>query len=1104
MEQPGAAATGAGGGSEEPGGGRSNKRSAGNRAANEEETKNKPKLNIQIKTLADDVRDRITSFRKSTVKKEKPLIQHPIDSQVTMSEFPAAQPLYDERSLNLSEKEVLDLFEKMMEDMNLNEDRKAPLRNKDFTTKREMVVQYISATAKSGGLKNSKHECTLSSQEYVHELRSGISDEKLLNCLESLRVSLTSNPVSWVNNFGHEGLGLLLDVLEKLLDKKQQENIDKKNQYKLIQCLKAFMNNKFGLQRILGDERSLLLLARAIDPKQPNMMTEIVKILSAICIVGEENILDKLLGAITTAAERNNRERFSPIVEGLENHEALQLQVACMQFINALVTSPYELDFRIHLRNEFLRSGLKTMLPDLKEKENDELDIQLKVFDENKEDDLNELSHRLNDIRAEMDDMNEVYHLLYNMLKDTAAENYLLSILQHFLLIRNDYYIRPQYYKIIEECVSQIVLHCSGMDPDFKYRQRLDVDFTHLIDSCVNKAKVEESEQKAVEFSKKFDEEFTARQEAQAELQRREEKIKELETEIQQLRTQGYGLSGSSGIPGPPPPPLLPGGGSSPPPPPPPPPPAPPLPGGALPPPPPPLPGMIGIPPPPPLFGGPPPPFPLGGGILPFPEVPLDLPYGMKQKKLYKPEVPMKRINWSKIEPKELSENCFWLKVKEDKFENPDLFAKLALNFATQMKVQKNVEASEEKKILPAKKKVKELRILDPKTAQNLSIFLGSYRMPYEDIKNIILEVNEDMLNEALIQNLVKHLPEQKVLSELAQLRNEYHDLCEPEQFGVVMSSVKMLQPRLENILFKLTFEEHVNNIKPSIIAVTLACEELKKSESFNRLLELVLLVGNYMNSGSRNAQSLGFKINFLCKIRDTKSADQKTTLLHFIAEICEEKYRDILKFPDELEHVESASKVSAQILKSNLTAMEQQIINLERDIKKFPETEDQHDKFVEKMTSFTKSARDQYEKLFTMHNNMLKLYENLGEYFIFDSKTVSIEEFFGDLSNFRTLFLEAVKENNKRKEMEEKTRRAKLAKEKAEQEKLERQKKKKQLIDINKEGDETGVMDNLLEALQSGAAFRDRRKRIPRNPDNRRVPLERSRSRHNGAVSSK
>lgn len=40
------------------------------------------------------------------------------------------------------------------------------------------------------------------------------------------------------------------------------------------------------------------------------------------------------------------------------------------------------------------------------------------------------------------------------------------------------------------------------------------------------------------------------------------------------------------------------------------------------------------------------------------------------------------------------------------------------------------------------------------------------------------------------------------------------------------------------------------------------------------------------------------------------------------------------------------------------------------------------------------------------MHNNMTKLYENLGEYYTFDPKVISIEEFFGDLSNFRTLFL--------------------------------------------------------------------------------------------------
>ncbi|XP_019473706.1 protein diaphanous homolog 2 isoform X1 [Meleagris gallopavo] len=1216
------AAPGSGGGDEPPGPSKMNAKRSGR--SSEEETRNKTKLNIQIKTLADDVRDRITSFRKSTVRKEKPLIQHHVDTQPTISEIPLAQALLDERCMNLSEKEVMDLFEKMMEDMNLNEERKAPLREKDLSTKREMVVQYISATAKSivgskvpGGLKNSKHECTLSSQEYIHELRSGIAEEKLLNCLESLRVSLTSNPVSWVNNFGHEGLGLLLDALERLLDKKQQENIDKKNQHKLIQCLKAFMNNKYGLQRILGDERSLLLLSRAIDPKQPHMMTETVKILSAICIVGEERILDKVLGAITTAAERNNRERFSPVVEGLENHEFLQLQVACMQFINALVTSPEELDFRIHLRNEFSRCGLKKLLPALKEKENEELDIQLKVFDESKEEDLIELSHRLNDIRVEMDDLNEVFQFLYNMLKDTSSENHFLSILQHFLLIRNDYYVRPQYYKVIEECVSQIVLHSSGLDPDFSCRGRMDVDFTHLIDAAVDKTKVEESEKKAAEFSKKFDEEFTARQEAQAVLQKREEKIKELEAEIKRLQSQGppppsvhvppstvslrssgtvpppqpsgtasvlppppppppplpgvtvippppplpgaTTISGATVIPPPPPlpgataisgatvippPPPLPGVTVIPPPPPlpgvtviPPPPPLPgatiippppPLPGATASPgatavpPPPPLPGATAIPPPPPLPGGaapvppPPPPLPGGGagppppppggppmapflGSYPFAPVPVmpALPHGMKEKKKYNVEVSMKRINWSKIEPYKIAENSFWVKAEEDKFESPELFARLAVTFGTQMKAKKAVEKQEEKKTEQSKKKNKVLRVLDGKTSQNLSIFLGSLRMPYEEIKNIILEVNEEKLTETFVQAVMKNLPEQEEINALAALQDEYNDLAESEQFIIVMSSVKMLRSRLNAILFKLSFEDHINNIKPGIMAVTLACEELRKSESFSKLLELVLFLGNYMNTGSRNEQSLGFNITFLCKIIDTKSTDQKTTLLHFLAEVCEENYRDILKFTDELQHVENASKVSDKTLKSNLDSMNKQIQHIENDIKKFPKTEDEHDKFVEKMSIFAENARDQYEKLSCMHSNMMKLYENLGEYFTFDARSISMEEFFGDLNNFRILFLEALKENNKRRELEEKMKRAKLAREKAEQERLERQKKKQRLLDMNKEGDETGVMDSLLEALQSGAAFRDRRKRVPR--DNRQVGLEDSRTRHSG-----
>ncbi|PIO38044.1 hypothetical protein AB205_0090190, partial [Aquarana catesbeiana] len=140
----------------------------------------------------------------------------------------------------------------------------------------------------------------------------------------------------------------------------------------------------------------------------------------------------------------------------------------------------------------------------------------------------------------------------------------------------------------------------------------------------------------------------------------------------------------------------------------------------------------------------------------------------------------------------------------------------------------KKDQEGEDKKAAP-KKKIKELKVLDQKTAQNLSIFLGSYRMPYPEIKNVILQVNEEVLTESMISNLVKQLPEGDQIQMLAEFKDEYNELAEPEQFGVVMSTVPRLRPRLNAILFKLMFNEHVENIKPDIVSVTAACEEVRK-----------------------------------------------------------------------------------------------------------------------------------------------------------------------------------------------------------------------------------------------------------------------------------
>merc|ERR1712142_345117 len=63
---------------------------------------------------------------------------------------------------------------------------------------------------------------------------------------------------------------------------------------------------------------------------------------------------------------------------------------------------------------------------------------------------------------------------------------------QHLLCIRDDYYARPAYYKLVEECVSQIVLHKSGFDPDFRATKRFEIDVEPLVEQLLERSRIED------------------------------------------------------------------------------------------------------------------------------------------------------------------------------------------------------------------------------------------------------------------------------------------------------------------------------------------------------------------------------------------------------------------------------------------------------------------------------------------------------------------------------------------------------------------------------------------------------------------------------------
>lgn len=82
---------------------------------------------------------------------------------------------------------------------------------------------------------------------------------------------------------------------------------------------------------------------------------------------------------------------------------------------------------------------------------------------------------------------------VFKVSASKAIEVVLLSCFYNYHFKKNIFYcsyswihffqlcFRPQYYKLIEECVTQIVLHRNGADPDFRHTKRFEIDVEPLL-----------------------------------------------------------------------------------------------------------------------------------------------------------------------------------------------------------------------------------------------------------------------------------------------------------------------------------------------------------------------------------------------------------------------------------------------------------------------------------------------------------------------------------------------------------------------------------------------------------------------------------------------
>ena len=78
----------------------------------------------------------------------------------------------------------------------------------------------------------------------------------------------------------------------------------------------------------------------------------------------------------------------------------------------------------------------------------------------------------------------------------------------------------------------------------------------------------------------------------------------------------------------------------------------------------------------------------------------------------------------------------------------------------------------------------------------------------------------------------------------------------------------------------------------------------------------------------------------------------------------------------------------------------------LENDLKDTSEQNlDPNDNFTNSLGTFCTTARTEYTQLLDMSNKMEALYSDVSEYFVFDKQKYSLDQFFGDIKQFKDQF---------------------------------------------------------------------------------------------------
>uniref|UniRef100_A0A3Q7H6A2 Formin-like protein n=1 Tax=Solanum lycopersicum TaxID=4081 RepID=A0A3Q7H6A2_SOLLC len=369
--------------------------------------------------------------------------------------------------------------------------------------------------------------------------------------------------------------------------------------------------------------------------------------------------------------------------------------------------------------------------------------------------------------------------------------------------------------------------------------------------------------------------------------------------------------------------------------------------------------------------------------------------------------------------------------------------------------------------------KLEKVQLVDHRRAYNCEIMLSKVKIPLHEMLSSVLALEDSALDVDQVENLIKFCPTKEEMETLKGYKGEKEKLGRCEQFMLELMQVPRTESKLRVFSFKIQFESQVSELRKSLNII-------KGSSKLKRIMQTILSLGNALNQGTARGSAVGFRLDSLLKLTETRARNNKMTLMHYLCKVDKkelvsevrwinqglsltwvsesvlaDKLPELLDFSNDLSSLEPCAKIQLKFLAEEMQAISK---GLEKVVQELSMSENDgavSENFRKALKEFLCYAEGEVRSLAQLYSGVVGLVPNkifhghlesydiemlltgrnvdtLILYFGEDPARCPFEQVITTLLNFRRMFNQALEENRKQVEFERK---------KAEKEAMEKQK---------------------------------------------------------------